>query len=378
MAAKVPKTKKSTFQNMVQKVRKFAGGTPDRYHTRSKKYDKFVPSGKPAAQPSLTKPEAPELMTEGRTRPARPVTPEEKFVFKAAPVNESVMMSAGDYGVPVVKPRKATVPASPMVGKRGPEPKQRAVQQEEAFVFKAAPVNPRIMMSAGDYGVPVVHPTKTTETKPFKQMEQHKDPMQTRAALATAAAERETAREAFKAQPLPDNSAPASLPTVEAKPPTQQQPFNLRSASLRSQSRAALEQRVKQEDENRLAAAEFKATEVKAVERPFKPAKSTRPLTDIQAFTMSTDQRSMEREIYKRKQAVQQTENEKVQAVLEAKERAAEEKAIQVLRNNSVHKANPVPNYTMMKIKPSQRLLTVPSSPMVGKRGASGPAGIRA
>ena len=65
MAAKVPKTKKSTFQNMVQKVRKFAGGTPDRYHTRSKKYDKFVPSGKPAAQPSLTKPEAPELMTEG-------------------------------------------------------------------------------------------------------------------------------------------------------------------------------------------------------------------------------------------------------------------------------------------------------------------------
>ena len=288
------------------------------------------------------------------------------------------MMSAGDYGVPVVKPRKATVPASPMVGKRGPEPKQRAVQQEEAFVFKAAPVNPRIMMSAGDYGVPVVHPTKTTETKPFKQMEQHKDPMQTRAALATAAAERETAREAFKAQPLPDNSAPASLPTVEAKPPTQQQPFNLRSASLRSQSRAALEQRVKQEDENRLAAAEFKATEVKAVERPFKPAKSTRPLTDIQAFTMSTDQRSMEREIYKRKQAVQQTENDKVQAVLEAKERAAEEKAIQVLRNNSVHKANPVPNYTMMKIKPSQRLLTVPSSPMVGKRGASGPAGIRA
>ena len=285
------------------------------------------------------------------------------------------MMSAGDYGVPMSKSKKATVPASPMVGKRGTEPKQRGVEEDQPFVFKAAPVNPKIMQSAGDYGVPMMHPTKATEIKPFKQMEQHRDPMTTRAALAAAAAEKELERQDFKAQPVPDNAAPAALPAVEAKPPTKQQPFNLRSESLRSRSRAALDQRVMREAANRASAAEFKATEMKASEKPFVPAKSSRPLTDIQAFSMSTDQRSMEREIYKRKQSARQTENSKVQAVLEAAQHAADEKAIQALRDQSVHKANAVPNYTMMKIKPSQRVLTVPSSPMVGKRG---PSGIRA
>jgi targeting protein for Xklp2 len=204
---------------------------------------------------------------------------------------------------------------------------------------------------------------------PFKQQESHRNPMETRAALAAAKAEEEVARPRFHAQPI---ATGAAMQAVEAKAPTVPAPFKLAGDEHHSRSRAKLAAQKRLEEQARKAQTEFHATAIAAPAPAFVPAKSTRPLTEVQAFSLNGNARAAERDVYNRQA---QMTRAKSQAAQDAAILDAEQRAMDVLRKQREFKGTAVPTYTVMKIKPSQRILTAPESPMVGKRG---PTGIRA
>lgn len=98
------------FVALAEMVQKFVSETPKRFHSRPHDQDHFVPSDKPFSPLQCTIPASPDLATAARSRPML-VVEEEKFpTFKAAPIDPKVFESRGDYGVPRVEKKPCTVP----------------------------------------------------------------------------------------------------------------------------------------------------------------------------------------------------------------------------------------------------------------------------
>ncbi|KAJ7374600.1 hypothetical protein OS493_004938 [Desmophyllum pertusum] len=97
---------------------------------------------------------------------------------------------------------------------------------------------------------------------------------------------------------------------------------------------------------------------------PFVPDKSiAKPNTKIEEFTMNSNKRAQEREIYEMHKTERELEEEEARRQLE-KEREEEEKVgIRNLRKQLVHKSNPIRKYRSVEIKQSERELTDPRSP---------------
>ena len=94
---------------MAEMVHKFVKETPKRFHSKPADQDQFVPI--PLAFPlKNTVPMSPELETAKRARPLPEQQQQEFPQFKAAPLNPIVFESHGDYGVPRVEKKSVTVP----------------------------------------------------------------------------------------------------------------------------------------------------------------------------------------------------------------------------------------------------------------------------
>lgn len=109
----------------------------------------------------------------------------------------------------------------------------------------------------------------------------------------------------------------------------------------------------------------FKARSTNVIyNAPFVPDKSTaKPNTKIEEFSMNSEKRAKEREIYEMHKTERELEEEAVRKQLE-KEREEEERMnLKNLRRQLVHKPNPIRKYRALEIKQSDRELTNPKSP---------------
>lgn len=97
---------------------------------------------------------------------------------------------------------------------------------------------------------------------------------------------------------------------------------------------------------------------------PFVPDKSNaKPNTKIEEFSMNSEKRAKEREIYEMHKTERELEEEAMRRQVE-KEREEEEKIhIRNLRKQLVHKPNPIRKYRAVEIKQSDKELTNPQSP---------------
>mmetsp|Transcript_35531 Transcript_35531/g.113537 ORF Transcript_35531/g.113537 Transcript_35531/m.113537 type:complete len:480 (-) Transcript_35531:97-1536(-) len=110
---------------------------------------------------------------------------------------------------PATKPLTLTIPESPQFAKKNSRPAKKEDQAQQATTtqqaatsfFKALALNPKIMRSSGDYGVPRVESAPTTSPKPF--------------AFATEARRSRTARK--PPPPSKDDLELAKVPTTKRK-----------------------------------------------------------------------------------------------------------------------------------------------------------------
>jgi targeting protein for Xklp2 len=345
------KAAKAPFKAFISQVKKFAS-TPPR-HKRGPKYEKFNPEEFRSEKPKPTVPESPALATASRAQ-------------QHALTATSQLSTA----------------------------EREADELAKLKPFKAQPLNESMMNSAGDYGVPVVKPKAATEIKPFAASEKYQDPYETRRLVREAALEAErAAHPAFQATglPLEDKSR---LPTVEAKPPTRAVPFKLRSDSLRQKNRERLDRQAQAQARERAAASTFKAQPLNenmmnSAGDYGVPVVKPKGLTEIKPFTLNSVRRANERSAYESRKKSQQKVEAELALVKSATEAKAAAKELESFRSAMVHKAKPMPRYTVMQVKPSQKISGVaaaaaetaappppsPSSTLVLKRG---PTSIRA
>lgn len=306
--------------------------------------------------------------------------------FKRGPKYESFNAEAHRSEKPT-----ATVAQSPALltkarAQQNPHPAEPSTAAREAEVlakvkpFKAQPVNEHVMNSAGDYGLPVVKPKTTTVIKPFAASEKYQNPYETRRQVREAAikAERD-AHPAFQATGLPMEDK-STLPAAATKASTKPAPFKFRSESIRVKQKEKFDRQTRQDAKARAAAHNFKAQPVNENMMNSAgdygiPVVKPKALTVINAFPLKSVQRASDRATYETRKKTQQTLEAKQATVANAIAKKAAAKELESFRSAKVHKARPMPQYTVMKVKPSQKITTIPSSPLVLKRG---PTGIRA
>ena len=430
------------FIALAQQVQRFSSKTPPRYHNTEKGVKKSRGGGimtrmrsMRTSKPKLTVPQSPALTkTVSRKHVASTAEREEEMMtaiaskpFKARPVNPAIMNSVGDYGVPRVAKKEPTVPsAAPRCANVTTSHKEGdlttataaaaatiadAVAPPAVVPFKAREV-PRHVLDGTIVGVPertvpaltvpqspaitkmAPRPApapapplapapgtkwtgETTIPEPFERMNHY----ETRAAKVTrreqqAAAELQAMRAShtLTANPIPSTlREPARLATFEAKPATKPQPFRLRSHSLGVKLRQQHEARVRSEQEAARQARNFTATQPKVlVKKPFRTAPSDAQLCQINEFALNSDARGRKRAVYEagRKERELAAAQEMDAQRAENEARAAEE--IRKLREAAIHRAQPVRNFKSVVIRQSEKMLTQPISPMVGKRGRNG------
>jgi hypothetical protein len=107
-----------SFKSTAELIKQFQSKTPARFHTKSRSDGPLV---QPVTKLQLTEPVNVVFCTSSRRRPTVEMSSEERELeyirnlepFKAKPVNEKVLHSAGDLGVPRIRKRPLTEAVSP-------------------------------------------------------------------------------------------------------------------------------------------------------------------------------------------------------------------------------------------------------------------------
>ncbi|XP_026224636.1 targeting protein for Xklp2 isoform X2 [Anabas testudineus] len=412
---------------MAQRIEQFQKRTPERYHLRSRQIQERGPSPVKCDHLKLTQPHTPKLMTRQRHRPpavkssaeleAEEVEKLQKFKFKALELNKKILESAEELKKPTVK--EPTVPEGfeLQIEKRLQErqvTKKSQEEEEKPHTFKPQALPKKIL--EGVVGLPekkVLLPTvpespafalkkrirmdrKVEEEKkpaPFKvpPVPHYGLPFQPRLpehhnveVCPFSFEERERERRAlkekkleeirneevpqFKAQPLPDFDT-VVLPEKKKLEPTKPEPFRLLIDQRGAVKNSRWEQMMKEEQKQQEEASVFKARPNTVTHKePFQPKKEARPAVAVEAFELSTERRAKERQEYERLAS----EKEALRALMEEQQRQEEEKRekeeIARLRQEQVHKAQPIRHYKPVALKKSEVPLTVPQSPNFSDR----------
>eukprot|EP00041_Stephanoeca_diplocostata_P015310 m.291963 g.291963 ORF g.291963 m.291963 type:complete len:707 (-) comp19990_c0_seq1:237-2357(-) len=365
------------FVPAAQSVQKFFHATPDRFHTRARGTCAAVETSAPAGPKELTRPVAPNLRTAARAKTDGTVLSsaeqEDEYMrqlkpFRAQKVNPAVLDSTGDLGLPVVHPRGTTCPrdiqlkTEARAAARGTH--TDASDDHIKCEFKARPVPP-----ASEPFRPRVEHRLVAPSKSVPRVATVQHPYSTRQRVAEEAYKQ--AKEdatSFTANPVPSHDMFAGMPNVHPKPPTEPHPFKLLSDALSAKKQQRLAEKMIEEALEREQATMFKASEPLKVSQPFVPMKSSKPLTEQRPFQFNLNKRTAERSAFDEKQRQKRRLQE--QADLLVQEQLAQEEAKQIkeMRRSIVHKAQPVPKYHVMQPRESTKPLTVPFSPALGPK----------
>ncbi|XP_051947851.1 targeting protein for Xklp2 isoform X1 [Xyrauchen texanus] len=419
------------YMPMAQQIELFQKRTPTRYHLRSRQSQERGPSPLKTLKPKITHPKTPQLMTRQRSRPtlmkstaeieAEEAEKLQQFKFKALELNRKILEGALVPKKPAVK--EATRPEGFQleIEKRLQERQASKIQEEpEDHTFHSRPLPTRILEEI--VGVPekkVLNPTvpespafalknrvrvekKQEEEKPPAPIKalavphylpfQPKPPAKSQVEMCPFSfEERERERRAlkekkleelrneevpkFKAQPLPDFHE-VHLPEKKVLEPTKLAPFKLMIDERGAAKGERWEQMMKEELKQQAEAACFKARPNTVTHKePFQPKKENRSIlanttnsTVPEGFQLLTERRAKERLEYEK----EASEKEALKAHMEeerAREQEEQEKEeIAKLRQEQVHKAQPIRRYKPVELKKSDVSLTVPQSPNFSDR----------
>lgn len=129
------------------------------------------------------------------------------------------------------------------------------------------------------------------------------------------------------------------------------------------------QQQIKEDLKRQKEAACFKANPNTIVhQEPFVPKKDSKPISVAESFELATEKRAKERQEFEKRLAELETEKEKLQEEARQQEAEREKEELSRLRQELVHKANPVRKYRSLEVKPSDQPLTVPKSPNFSDR----------
>ncbi|XP_068606371.1 targeting protein for Xklp2-like [Brachionichthys hirsutus] len=409
----------SVYVPMAQQIEDFQKRTPARYHLRSRKSQRG-PSPVKGDKTKLTHPHTPCLMTQQRSRPAtvkssadleaEEVDRLQKFQFKAQELKLKILK---DADVPKKPPAKEpTVPEGFELEIEKRLQERRAVKpqggEEKQHTFKAQLVPKNIL--EGVVGLPekrILLPT-VPESPAFAlkkrihkepKLDEVKQPPSIKAPKVPhfgipfqpclpehhaievcpfSFEERERQRRAlkekniekpneefpqFKAQLLPHLDT-VVLPEKVKPEPTKPEPFRLLTERRGAASSSRWEQTVKKEQKQLEEMAVFKArANTVTSKKPFEPKKENRVVTVPEAFELSTERRALERQEFE--QMVSEKEAQRTWTEEERKREAedGEKKGIARMRQEQVHKAQPIRHYKSVELKRSDVPLTIPQSP---------------
>ncbi|NP_001133651.1 Targeting protein for Xklp2 [Salmo salar] len=413
------------FMPMAQQIELFQKRTPTRYHLRSRQSQERGPSPVKSEQLKITHPHTPQLMTRQRSRPtvvkssaeleAEELQKLQQFKFKALELNRKILEGALNPKKPTVK--ESTHPevfhmhmdrrlAERQASKKPDEP-------EEQHTFHSRPLPVRILEEV--VGVPekkVQCPTvpespawalkrmrmdrKVEEVKPPAPLKAHAVPhfglpflpkLQDKTQVEVCPfsfEERERERQVlkekrleelrheevptFKAQPLPDFHA-VVLPEKKVAEPTKPEPFKLLLDERGAAKNDRWEQMMKEEQKHQAEAATFKARPNTAIHKePFMPKKENRSVLVPEVFQLSTERRAKERLEFERAVSEKEALRARVEEAQRMELEECEKEKMARLRQEQVHKAQPIRRYKQLELKKSDVTLTVPQSPNFSDR----------
>jgi len=279
--------------------------------------------------------------------------------FHARPVPKGIM--AAPQGVPERKVQPVIEPQSPAFALKG-----RMADRKPKVEVEPAPEPVIRSRPAPHRGVPVALPPpckKSTIAEPFSFEQRDKMTMEKKEEKIKQIHEDEKKAREFHAKPIMKEDA-VKVPAIQRVAPTKPEPFKL-CIEERVESRLTQWQKnVEKELEEQKKAAQFKASEPKVLEKtPFVPRPSDKPLSEIANIVLHSDRRAEERVAFDLKLKQREVDLEGAKREQEERRKREEEEDVARLRKAAVHKAQPIRNYKPVEVKPSEKPLTLPSSP---------------
>ncbi|KAK6307890.1 hypothetical protein J4Q44_G00211610 [Coregonus suidteri] len=302
-----------------------------------------------------------------RNASKKPEEPEEQHIFHSRPLPVRILEEV--VGVPEKKVLCPTVPESPAWALK----KRVRIDRKVEEVKPPAPLKAHAAPHFGLPFQPKLQDKTHMEVCPFSFEERECERRVLKEKRLEELRHEEVPK--FKAQPLPDFHE-VVLPEKKVAEPTKPEPFKLLIDKRGAVKNDRWEQMVKEEQKHQAEAATFKARPNTVIHKePFIPKKANRSvLEDInnsvvpEGFQLSTERRAKERLEFDR--AV--SEKEALRARLEEEQRREqeerEEEDMARLRQEQVHKAQPIRHYKQLELKKSNVTLTVPQSPNFSDR----------
>lgn len=152
------------------------------------------------------------------------------------------------------------------------------------------------------------------------------------------------------------------MPAPKTRPLTKPEPFTLISDLRYEQHHAELERRIRKEEAELDAIRQFHSRPMPHA-APFLPRKSTKPLTQVEDFELHSTERAERRREWEESLRAKEAELAELQRQQQELRQLREAEELRQLRLQLVPKAQPVAHYAPVKVKPSNRPLTIPHSP---------------
>ncbi|NXG79953.1 TPX2B protein, partial [Baryphthengus martii] len=319
----------------------------------------------------LTQPIGFELEIEKRIqeRESKKQQEEEHFEFHSRPCPTKIFEDV--VGVPEKKALPVTVPRSPAFTLKSRTRVSGRDEEKEKEVVPVIKANPM-----PHYGVPFkpkMPEQRHVEICPFSFDARDKERQIQKEKKIEELQKEEVPK--FKALPLPYFDQ-VKLPEKKVKNPTQPEPFNLQIDERGAAKQQSWKQQLKEDLKRQKEAACFKARPNTVVyQEPFVPKKENKLLSESlsgsvvpESFELATEKRAKERQEFEKRLADREATKERYQEQVRQQEEEREKEEVAKLRQELVHKANPIRKYRSVEVKPSDQPLTMPKSPNFSDR----------
>ncbi|NWY25904.1 TPX2 protein, partial [Pheucticus melanocephalus] len=319
----------------------------------------------------LTQPIGFQLEIEKRIqeRESKKQQEDEHFEFHSRPCPTKILEDV--VGVPEKKALPVTVPKSPAFTLRSRtrvSGREEEKEKEEVAVIKANPMP--------HYGVPFkpkMPEQRHVEVCPFSFDARDRERQIQKEKKIEELQKEEVPK--FKALPLPYFDE-VKLPEKKIKTPTQPEPFHLQVDERGAAKLQSWKQQLEEDLKKQKEAACFKARPNTVVyQEPFVPKKEHRMLSESlsgsvvpESFELATERRARERQEFEKRLADAEALKERYEEQIRQEQEEREKEEVAKLRQEMVHKANPIRKYRSLEVKSSHQPLTVPKSPNFSDR----------
>ncbi|KFP19424.1 Targeting protein for Xklp2-B, partial [Egretta garzetta] len=319
----------------------------------------------------LTQPIGFELEIEKRIqeRESKKQQVEEHFEFHSRPCPTKILEDV--VGVPEKRVLPVTVPKSPVFTLKSRTRMPGRDEEKEKEVVPVIKANPM-----PHYGVPFkpkVAEQRHVEVCPFSFDARDRERQIQKEKKIEELQKEEVPK--FKALPLPYFDH-VKLPEKKVKTPTRPEPFNLQIDERGAAKLQSWKQQLEEDLKRQKEAACFKARPNTVVyQEPFVPKKENKLLSESlsgsivpENFELATEKRAKERQEFEKRLADIEAIKEKHQEQVRQQQEEREKEEVAKLRQELVHKANPIRRYRSVEVKPSDQPLTTPKSPNFSDR----------